>query len=311
VSCHRLDKLQEMNERALVLGGGGVAGIAWTTGLLFGLSEQGVDLRDAELIVGTSAGAAVAAQLGSPLSLGELFQRQVDPALQTREITPGTHLLEQLEKALPLARALDRAESALHMGRWALAAPTVSEGERRSVIAERLPCHSWPERLLHIVAVDTASGATRIFDRFSETELIDAVSASCAVPGIWPPVTIDGCRYMDGGARSSDNADLAKGYERIVIVSPMGSRPDEVVSYPLKEQIAILETAGAATYVIEPDKRSREAIGINPLLPETRHPAAEAGRGQALAIASEIARFWQGDGHTSPQKLADGGPPAG
>jgi NTE family protein len=297
VSCHRLDKLQEMNERALVLGGGGVAGIAWTTGLLFGLSEQGVDLRDAELIVGTSAGAAVAAQLGSPLSLGELFQRQVDPALQTREITPGTHLLEQLEKALPLARALDRAESALHMGRW--------------VIAERLPCHSWPERLLHIVAVDTASGATRIFDRFSETELIDAVSASCAVPGIWPPVTIDGCRYMDGGARSSDNADLAKGYERIVIVSPMGSRPDEVVSYPLKEQIAILETAGAATYVIEPDKRSREAIGINPLLPETRLPAAEAGRGQALAIASEIARFWQGDGHTSPQKLADGGPPAG
>ena len=70
-----MDKLQEMNERALVLGGGGVAGIAWTTGLLFGLSEQGVDLRDAELIVGTSAGAAVAAQLGSPLSLGELFQR--------------------------------------------------------------------------------------------------------------------------------------------------------------------------------------------------------------------------------------------
>jgi NTE family protein len=306
VNCHRLDKLEQMNERALVLGGGGVAGIAWTTGLLFGLSEQGVDLRDAELIVGTSAGAAVAAQLGSPLSLGELFQRQVDPALQTREITPGTHLLEQLEKALPLARALDRAESALHMGRWALAAPTVREEERRSVIAERLPCHAWPERLLHIVAVDTASGETRIFDRFSETPLIDAVSASCAVPGIWPPVTIDGCRYMDGGARSSDNADLAKGYERIVIVSPMGSRPDEVVSYPLKEQIAILETAGAATYVIEPDKRSREAIGINPLLPETRLPAAEAGRLQALAIASEIARFWQGDRHTSPLKLADG-----
>jgi NTE family protein len=304
-----LDKLGQMNERALVLGGGGVAGIAWTTGLLFGLSEQGVDLRDAELIVGTSAGAAVAAQLVSPLSLGELFQRQVDPALQTREITPSTHLLEQLEKALPTARALDRAESALHMGRLALEAPTVGEGERRSVIAERLPCHSWPERLLHIVAVDTGTGETRIFDRFSEAELIDAVSASCAVPGIWPPVTIDGCRYMDGGARSSDNADLAKGYARIVIVSPMGSRSDEVVSYPLKEQIAILENAGSATYVVEPDKGSRGAIGINPLLPETRVPAAEAGRRQALAIASEIARFWQGDGHVSPRKLADGRPP--
>jgi NTE family protein len=299
-----------MTDRALVLGGGGVAGIAWTTGLLFGLSEQSVDLRDAELIVGTSAGAAVAAQLGSPLSLAELFQRQVHPALQTREITPNTHLLEQLEKALPMARALDRAESALHMGRLALEAPTVREEERRSVIAERLPCHSWPDRLLQIVAVDTGTGETRIFDRFSETELIDAVSASCAVPGIWPPVTINGCRYMDGGARSSDNADLAKGYARIVIVSPMGSRSDEVVSYPLNEQIAILESAGAVTYVIEPDRGSREAIGINPLLPETRVPAAEAGRRQALAIASEIARFWQGDGHASPQKLAEGRPPA-
>jgi NTE family protein len=300
-----LDKLQKiMNDRALVLGGGGVAGIAWTTGLLFGLSEQGVELRDAALIVGTSAGAAVAAQLGSPLSLEELFQRQIHPALQTREITPGTHLLEQLEKALPMARALDRAESTLHMGRWALAAPTVGEEERRAVIAERLPCHSWPERLLQIIAVDTGSGETRIFDRFSETELIDAVSASCAVPGIWPPVTINGSRYMDGGARSSDNADLAKGYARVVIVSPMGARSDEVVSYPLKEQIAILENAGAATYVIEPDKRSREAIGINPLLPETRLPAAEAGRSQALAIASETARFWQW------QSLADGRPPA-
>jgi NTE family protein len=298
-----------MNDRALVLGGGGVAGIAWTTGLLFGLSDQGVDLRDAELIVGTSAGAAVAAQLGSPLSLEELFQRQVDPALQTREITPSTQLLEQLEKALPMARALDRAESALHMGRLALKAPTVGEEERRSVIAERLPCHSWPERLLHIVAVDTETGETRIFDRFSGTELIDAVSASCAVPGIWPPVTIEGCRYMDGGARSSDNGDLAEGYARIVIVSPMGSRPDEVVGYPLKEQIAILENAGAATYVIEPDKLSKEAIGINPLLPETRVPAAEAGRSQGLAIASEIARFWHG--HASLRKSADGQPPAG
>jgi NTE family protein len=306
-----LDKLQEMNERALVLGGGGVAGIAWTTGLLFGLSEQGVDLHDAELIVGTSAGAAVAAQLGSPLSLGELFQRQVDPALQTRELTPSAHLLEQLEQALPIARALDRAEATLHMGRCAVTAPTVSEEERRAVIAERLPDHSWPDRSLHIVAVDAESGETRIFHRWSETELIDAVSASCAVPGIWPPVTIDGCRYMDGGARSSDNADLAKGYARVIIVSPMGSRPDEVVSYPLKEQIAILEESGAATYVVEPDKESREAIGINPLLPETRLPAAEAGRRQALTIASEIARFWQGDGHASPQKLADGRPPAG
>src|ERR1700723_2018897 len=281
-----------MNERALVLGGGGVAGIAWTTGLLFGLSEQGVDLRNAELIVGTSAGAAVAAQLGSPLSLGELFQRQVDPALQTRELTPSAHLLEQLEQALPIARALDRAEATLHMGRCAVTAPTVSEEERRAVIAERLPDHSWPDRSLHIVAVDAESGETRIFHRASETELIDAVSASCAVPGIWPPVTIDGCRYMDGGARSSDNADLAKGYARTMIVSPMGTARPEITGESLEQQVEILRSAGGEAYLVEPDQASKRAIGLNPLAPKTRTPAARAGRSQGHAIAEDVALFW-------------------
>ena len=282
-----------MKDRALVLGGGGVAGIAWTTGLLLGLSEKGVDLRDAELIVGTSAGAAVAAQIRSSLSLEELFQRQVNPALQTREISPGTHLLELLESALPATSpTIDRAESARRIGRWALEAPTITEEERRSIIAQRLPSYSWPDNLLHIVAVDTGTGEHIIFDRFSETDLVDAVSASCAVPGIWPPVTIKGRRYMDGGVRSSDNADLAKDYVRIVIISPMGERPNEMLGFPLKKQVGILETAGAQTYVVEPDSRSRKAIGANPLLPETRKPAAEAGRKQGLTVASKMAQWW-------------------
>jgi NTE family protein len=283
-----------VNDRALVLGGGGLAGIAWTTGLLFGLSEQGVDLRHAGLVVGTSAGAAVAAQLSSPLSLAELFLRQVDPARQTREITPDPRLLELLVSAFPMTgRVADRAEFHRSIGRWALNAATVSEEERRAVIAERLPTHSWPDRALHIVAVNTATGEPEVFDRFSATHLVDAVSASCAVPGVWPPVTIRGHRYMDGGARSSDNADLAKGYARIVIVSPMGDRPVEIVAYPLREQIELLENAGATTYTVEPDEASRSAIGANPLLPETRRPSAEAGRRQALAIAPDIARFWE------------------
>jgi NTE family protein len=283
-----------VNDRALVLGGGGVAGIAWTTGLLFGLSEQGIDLRQAGLVVGTSAGAAVAAQLSSPLSLADLFQRQVDPARQTREITPDPRLLERLESTFPMTPgAVDRAEFHRNIGRWALEAPTVTEEERRAVIAERLPTHSWPDRALHIVAVDTATGEHKVFDRYSAIHLIDAVSASCAVPGIWPPVTIQGSRYMDGGVRSSDNADLAKGYARIVIVSPMGARPSEIVSYSLGEQLELLESAGATTHVIEPDSASRSAIGANPLLPETRGPSANAGLRQGLTIAAEIAEFWK------------------
>jgi NTE family protein len=280
-----------MNDRALVLGGGGVAGIAWITGLLFGLSEEGVDLRNAELILGTSAGSTVGAQLGGPLSLEDLYRRQVDPALQTREITPDPRLLRQLLQAFP-ATPRDRAELTRKVGQWALRAPTVTEAERRSVIANRLPTHAWPDRLLRITAVDTETGETRIFDRLSGTSLVDAVAASCAVPGVWPPVTLDDRRYMDGGVRSSDNADLARGYARIVILSPNGVRADEIVTFPLQEQIDILENAGTQTYLVEPDNQSRRAIGINPLLPETRKPAAEAGRTQAKTIARDLEHFW-------------------
>ena len=185
----------------------------------------------------------------------------------------------------------DRAECTRLIGRWALNAPTVTEEERRSVIAERLPSHTWPNSLLLIVAVDTDTGEPRIFDRFSGINLVDAVGASCAVPGIWPPVTINGRRYMDGGARSSDNADLAKGYLRTVIVCPMGTTLREMDGGNLIEQIEILESAGGKTYMVEPDEASKSAIGSNPLSPETRIPAAEAGRSQGHAIAQDIALF--------------------
>jgi NTE family protein len=282
-----------MKERALVLGGGGVAGIAWTTGLLFGLCEHGVDVRTAEMILGTSAGSAVAAQLSSGFSLKDLFDRQVDPAQQTRELAPSTHLFELFERALLTANnSSDRLQRTKHIGRWALEAPTVTEAERRAVIAERLPTHTWPGGMLLIVAVDTETGETRIFDRLSGTSLVDAVAASCAVPGIWPPVTIDGRRYMDGGARSSDNADLALGYARTMIVSPMGTARPEVTGESLEQQVETLRNAGGKTYLVEPDQASKDAIGLNPLAPETRTPAARAGRSQGHAIAEDIALFW-------------------
>src|ERR1700677_4049339 len=282
-----------MKDRALVLGGGGVAGIAWTTGLLFGLSEHGVDLRTAEMIVATSAGSAVAAQLSSGLSLKDLFDRQVEPAQQTRELAPRARLFKLLERALLKANhSRDRSEHTRHIGRWALEAPTVTEAERRAVIAARLPSHAWPNSMLLIVAVDTETGEIKLFDRLSGTDLVDAVSASCAVPGIWPPVTIDGRRYMDGGARSSDNADLALGYARTIILSPMGTARPEITGDSLEQQVEILKSVGGKAYVVEPDKMSTGAIGLNPLAPETRLPAAKAGRSQGHAIAEDIARFW-------------------
>jgi NTE family protein len=132
-------------------------------------------------------------------------------------------------------------------------------------------------------AVDAETGEMRVFDRQSGVNLVDAVAASCAVPGIWPPVTIDGRRYVDGGIRSSDNADLAAGFGRIVVISPLGYDSPIPAPMPLREVVGQLRSDGSAVTVIAPDEASAAAIGANPLDPATRIPAANAGRAQGRA----------------------------
>ena len=283
-----------MKDRALVLGGGGVAGIAWMTGLLFGLSEQNVDLWPADLTVGTSAGATLGAQLGGTVSLQELSRRMVEPSAQRQEITPDPRVLESFQKARARFSSItDRRERIRQIGKWALETPTISESVRREVVEARLPSHAWPDRHLAIVAIDAESGEIQVFDRKSGVHLVDAVGASCALPGIWPPVTIRGRRYIDGGVRSAENADLAKGYARVVILSPMGTTLPRIGGGGLDEQIKILEQAGSKTYLVTPDANSRKAIGLNPLAPETRRPAANAGREQGRRTATDLADFWK------------------
>ncbi len=269
------------NESCLVLGGGGLAGIAWMTGLLAGLADVGQDVTDAERVIGTSAGSSVAAQLGSGLSLQALLARQTDPALQTREIASGMDLSTF---GAAITSALEGATSGedqwRRIGAFALSAKTVPEAARREVLEARLPSHEWPARPTQVVAVDAATGAPRIFDRTSGVPLVDAVAASCAVPGVWPCVTIGKARYMDGGVRSSDNADLASGCARIVIVSPLGLAWALPTPYPLRDVVARLRSEGSTVTVITPDADSNAAIGANPLDPSTRAPAARAGRAQ-------------------------------
>jgi len=267
--------------QALVLGGGGLAGIAWMTGLLAGLADAGQDVTGADLLVGTSAGAAVAAQVGSGLSLDALFARQVDPALQAREISVDVNMTEvAAEFAALLAGASSAQDMQRRVGAYALAASTVSEADRLAAVGSRLPSPQWPARRLLLVAVDAQTGETRVFDRDSGADLVDAVAASCAVPGIWPPVTIGGHRYVDGGIRSSDNADLASGHARIVVLSPLGPDSPFPTPLPLRTVVARLRSEGSAVTVIAPDEASVAAIGTNPLDPATRIPSAEAGRAQ-------------------------------
>jgi NTE family protein len=268
-------------DQALVLGGGGVAGIAWMTGLLTGLAEAGHDRTSAGLIVGTSAGSAVAAQVGSGLPLDELFARQTEPAKQASEISVE---LDMARLAADFTELLAGATSTLDAGRrvgaYAIAADTVPEATRRAAVASRLPSPQWPSRRILLVAVDAGTGEMLVLDRDSGVSLVDAVAASCAVPGIWPPVTIDGRRYIDGGLRSNDNADLAAGFRTITVISPMGYNPPIPSPLALRDVVRQLRADGSAVTVIEPDQASRAAVGANPLDPATRTPAAQAGRAQ-------------------------------
>ncbi|MFF8943560.1 patatin-like phospholipase family protein [Streptomyces sp. NPDC014864] len=273
---------------ALVLGGGGVGGIAWITGLLTGLSEVGRDVTGADLIVGTSAGSTVAAQLGSGLGLEELYARQADPALQAAEIMAEMDLEAfAAEIGAALSSAADITEMRRAVGKFALGTETVPERERLAVIESRLPSHAWPARALKIVTVDAESGEPRVFDRASDVSLVDAVAASCAVPGVWPPVTIGDRRYVDGGVRSVANADYAAGASRVLVIVPMGASEPFPSDRPLERTVDELRAQGAEVAVVEPDEASKDAIGANALDPATRRPAAEAGRAQGHALTIE------------------------
>ncbi|OXM71330.1 patatin [Amycolatopsis vastitatis] len=267
------------------MGGGGVAGIAWTTGLLVGLAGHGQDLTGADLVVGTSAGAAVAAQVTSGVALDELFARQADPARQAPEI-PADIDFEKFAADFggALTGATTPADVRRAVGQLAVKAETVPEADRRAVIEARLPVHDWPEQRLVIVAVDAETGEPRRFDHESGVSLVDAVAASCAVPGVWPPVTIDGRRYIDGGVRSAENADYAAGASRITVVAPLGLESQLPAEKPLLVVLDELRAAGAEVALITPDEASVAAVGENPLDPSTRTPAAEAGRAQGAAL---------------------------
>jgi NTE family protein len=279
-----------MTSRALVLGGGGVAGIAWETGLLFGLAERGVDVLAADVIVGTSAGAAVAAQITSGEKLAALHDRHAFPDGETTEIAvefDAEKLVAQwgalLEKHPP------GVELRAAIGSLALAAATVPERRRRDVIAARLPSHDWPDRPIKLVAVDAVTGEERVFTAEDGVDLVDVVAASCAVPGVWPPVTIEGRRYIDGGVRSPVNLDVAAGNKVILVLAPSGELgaidPDVV-----KAAIKVEKKSNVLT--LRPDEASLAAMGLNPLDPATAQPSAQAGRAQAETVVDEVRELW-------------------
>lgn len=278
--------------RALVLAGGGVAGIAWETGILRGIADESPDaarlLLESDVLVGTSAGSTVAAQLSSGCTLDTLFERQTGEA--SAEIDPGVDIESITELFLDALRepGIPKRERLQRIGSVALGTHTVPEDVRRGVIAQRLPSHEWPDRALRITAIDTATGELVVFDRASGVGLVDAVASSCAVPGAWPPVTIGGRRYMDGGVNSAVNVDVAADCDEVVVLVPAAAdAPSPFGAGPAAEIAAFAGT----TFSVFADEESLAAFGANPLDPRCRVGSATAGRAQGRREARAVARF--------------------
>lgn len=279
--------------KTLVLGGGGIAGLGWLAGLIWGLFEEGVDLRSADHMIGTSAGSATAAQLRSAQSTQMLFARQSDPALIADEPPPTPEALAALMSAYPEIMTLtNQDERLVAMGAMAADANWVTSEARREIIARRLSEHEWSTESLTLTAINTATGELVCFDRASGVDLVDATAASCAVPGIWPVVSIQGRLYMDGGVYSVDNAHLAAGAERVLIASPLGGVAAFAPGYRLEDQIARLESGGSRVLALRPDATSREAMGSNPFDPASRARSAFAGQRQGRSMAQQVRTFW-------------------
>jgi len=280
--------------RAAVLGGGGVAGIAWASGLLAGIAREGVHVAQADVFVGTSAGSVVGAQLACGAAPEALLAEHLTPRHTSLETArPYSQAdAEARNRALMDKVGGNLAAARRRIGAFALRSGTVPPAERRAIVAARLPQTHWPDSALRVVAVDAASGEHRVFDRHSGVELVDAVAASCAVPGAWPAVAIQGRQYMDGGIRSLTNADIALGASRVLVIAPLGWGDGNPVSGHLRSEVARLREAGARVNVIVPDPASAEALGDNVLDPARRAPSARAGLAQGLRAAAGVAADW-------------------
>lgn len=291
------------NGRALVLGGGGSTGNAWLIGVLAGSAHAGLEAHDCDLIVGTSAGSTAAAQItgAAPAALLDAVlaaaparsHARVRPHAASAAVRPVDHL--QRLRAI-IAAAEDAADMRRTMGAVARAMADELDGSEqarwRATVAARLPQHRWPERWVRITAVDAETGAPTVFDRDSGVDLVDAVAASCAGGFAY---RIGAHQYIDGGYRRNENADLAAGFERVLVLAPLGGRSLHPPAWgmQLEAQVAELRDGGSRVETVVPDAQSEHLFGANAMDLSLRPDAARVGFEQGRALAERLSAAWR------------------
>ena len=301
-------------ERALILGGGGSTGNAWLIGVVAGLFDAGLDVTAADLTVGTSAGSTAAAQLvgASPAELfdavlaaaprkpaggADADSAPTAPAKPVSGRNGARSVTDHMERTgRILEDSTGMADMRRRMGAAAMDMASAMEGSSarwRTTVAARLPHQEWPERLVLLTAVDARTGDPVVFDRHSGVDLVDAVAASCASGFAYG---IGSNHYIDGGYRSNaDNADLAAGYSRVLVLSPFGGRTRTPLEWGmhLSLQVDELRRGGSRVETVFPNSEAEHLFGVNAMDLTLRPAAAQAGFDQGQALAGPLSAFWR------------------
>ena len=296
----------ETNDRALVLGGGGPVGEAWEAGVIAGLTEKGIDLSRADVIIGTSAGAIVGARLASRMPTSDFINAALAPSdapapgqrpgQTSSSPPPDLSFLAGKLQEMGTAKGSQQSIRA-EIGEWALkVGPVISESQFVTSYQRRFPEKEWPGRAYECISVEATDGSLRVWNGSSGVPLAVAVASSCALPGVFAPVTINGHRYMDGGVRSVTNADLARGCKKAVVLAPtMGLDNPMAKSFtrPLSAELQTLRESGCNVELIVPDAASLKAFGGS--IGDENHRALplNAGRLEGRDKASEVAKLWR------------------
>ncbi len=282
--------------RALILGGGGVIGVAWETGLVAGLADGGVDLRDADVIVGTSAGSLIGTRLAAAQ---DLRQPPVGAPTIVPPMPAGGPDLASLGRIFALWTAADPMDEALcvEIGALARAARTADVEDLIAATGGAVGVDAWPALDLRITAVDIASGRLAVHTAKTGADLKQAIASSCSVPGMFPPVPIAGRLYMDGGVRSGTNADVVLDLhpEFALVIAPIcaASAPIGVVAERcLDDEVAKLRAAGTQVSTVLPGPREIAAFGPNLMDPARVEATRDAGYTRGRSLAAAAAADW-------------------
>ncbi len=277
--------------RALVLGGGGSYAIGWELGYLSGLSQEGIDVRNLDLVIGTSGGAQAATAITSNQNWDEIFQQQIAP--KPNEEPPHQDMVSVIEKYSEIAKKSKNPKEWLeNYSKFALETNKFDESVHLNRLKDRIKVNRWPNNLI-ITAIDAQKSERVTFTSESNADIYKAMEASGSLPGVWPATTIDGNKYYDGGCHSMDNADLAKGAKKVLVLAP--SLP-VATPYTLEEAIKDLKENGSEVQLVVPNEevfQKLNELGGNTVDTKIRPEIFRVAKAQGIQDSAKLKDFFK------------------